>query len=138
MKFTYSICDPLEKEIIKTGKEYHAHEILKIASEYPWIEKLRITEQFKPEEIHYNPSLDFQLVNSKSSFAITANFNDKKELEFSLWYRRPKNIKVLFGLLGNKEKMVLDDRWGYDLETSLIHLNDFTTGNIEKLEQLFS
>ena len=138
MIFTYSICDPLEKEIISISKNFKGEELLQIAKNYPWMEKLNIMEQLKPEEIYYNPSLDFLNVISKSSFGLSAHFNDQQELEFSLWYRRPKKNNVFFGLFGEKEKMVVDDKWGYNLEASLIYLNDFIDGNDEKLEQLFT
>src|SRR5690606_2416337 len=74
MKFKYSICDPLEKEIKYIPESFYGDEILKIAKEYPWVEKLRITEKFKPEEIHFNPSLDF--TNIDTITCICQNFSN--------------------------------------------------------------
>ena len=69
---------------------------------------------------------------------MTANYDDNKNLEFSLWYNRPKTVKVLFGLFGEKEKMVVDDVWSINLEKSLKYLAHFVNGNHSLVEELFN
>lgn len=137
MKFKYSICDPLEKEIKYIPESFYGDEILKIAKEYPWIDKLKITEKFKPEENHFSPSLDFTNIDTQRSFCLTAHYDNENKLESSLWYNRPKKIKTLFGLFKEKEKFIVDDSWGYDLEGSLEYLKYFIDRKYEKLEMIF-
>lgn len=85
------------------------------------------------ENIHYNPSLDFTCIENGKSFCLTANYDKNQNLEFSLWYNRP----ILFGLLGEKEKMVVDDIWGFSLEKSLDYLEHFVNGNYSIIEKLY-
>ena len=137
MTYKYSICHP-EKENI----EYHSNpisgnEVRKIAENYPWIEKLKFSHSLNPENIYYSPSLDFTCIENGKSFCLTANYDKKQNLEFSLWYNRPKKVKVLFGLLGEKEKMVVDDVWGFSLEKSLNYLEHFVNGNHSIIEKLY-
>jgi hypothetical protein len=45
---------------------------------------------------------------------------------------------VLFGLFGEKEKMVVDDVWSINLEKSLKYLAHFVNGNHSLVEELFN
>ena len=71
------------------------------------------------------------------SFCLTAAFDKNEKLEFSLWYNRPKKVKILFGLLGEKEKMVVDDYWSLNFEDSMMYLEYFVNGNYSKIEKLY-
>ena len=137
MTYKYSICHPEKENIEYLNKPIYGNEVLKIAKNYPWIEKLKFSHSLKPENIYYSPSLDFTCIENGESFCLTANYDKSQNLEFSLWYNRPKKVKVLFGLLGVKEKMVVDDVWGFSFEKSLTYLEHFVNGNHSMIERLY-
>jgi hypothetical protein len=138
MTYKYSICHPEKENIEYLNSPISENEVLEMAKNYPWIEKLKFSDSLNPENIHYNPSIDFICIENGKSFCLTANFDDNKNLEFSLWYHRPKTVKVLFGLFGEKEKMVVDDVWSINLEKSLKYLEHFVNGNYTLVEKLFN
>jgi hypothetical protein len=137
MTFKYSICHPEKEDIEYRKSPISGNEVLKIAENYTWIEKLKFLDSLNPEDIHYNPSIDFTCIENGKSFCLTANYDKNKNLEFSLWFNRPKKIKVLFGLLGEKEKMVVDDIWSINFEKSLKYLEHFVNGNHSLIEELY-
>ncbi len=137
MTFKYSICYPDKADIEYRNDPMSGEEVLEIAKTYPWIEQLNLLNSLNEERIHYNPSLDFTCIENGKSFSLTANYSDNKKLEFSLWYNRPKRLKVLFGLLGEKEKMTVDDVWSIPFEKSLEHLDHFVNGNYASVEKLY-
>lgn len=138
MTYKYSICHPEKENIEHLNSPISENEVLEIAKNYPWIKKLKFSDSLNPENIHYNPSIDFTCIENGKSFCLTANYDENKNLEFSLWYNRPKKVKVLFGLFGEKEKMVVDDVWSINLEISLKYLAHFVNGNYALVEKLFN
>ena len=137
MTFKYSICHPEKKDIEYKNNSISGKEILEIAKNYPWIEKLKFSDSLKQEDIYYNPSLDFTCIENGKSFCLTADYDNNKNLQFSLWYNRPKKTKVLFGLLGEKEKMIVDDIWSINFNKSLQYLENFVNGNYSLIEELY-
>jgi hypothetical protein len=138
MTYKYSICHPEKENIEYLNSPISENEVLEIAENYPWIEKLKFSDSLNPENIHYSPSIDFICIENEKSFCLTANYDENKNLEFSLWYNRPKKVKVLFGLFGEKEKMIVDDVWSINLEKSLKYLEHFVNGNHSLVEELFN
>ncbi len=137
MTYKYSICH-VDKEAI----EYKNHpisenEVLEIAKNYPWIEKLKFSNALDQEKVYYSPSLEFICIENKKSLILTAHYGKNKKLEFSIWYRRPKKVKVLFGLLGQKEKMVVDDYWSLNFDESIKYLEYFVNENYSIIEELY-
>lgn len=57
---------------------------------------------------------------------------------FSLWDNRPKKVKVLFGLLGEKEKIIVDDIWSINFDKSLKYLEHFVNSNYSLIEELIT
>jgi len=137
MTYKYSICHPDQKDIEYRNTPISKDEVLQIAKDYPWLEKLKAVDNLKPEEFHYNPSLDFICIENNRSFCLTANFDEDKNLEFSLWYNRPKKVRAFFGLFGEKEKMVVEDIRFFGLDKSLEHLEHFVNGEYAVVEKLF-
>lgn len=137
MTYKYSICHPEKENIEYRNSPISGSEVLEIFKNYPWIEKIKFSNSLKPENIYYSPSLDFTCIENGRSFCITANCYESQKVEFSLWYNRPKKVKVLFGILGEKEKMVVDDIWGLSLEKSLTYLEQFVNGNYSLIEKLY-
>ncbi len=137
MTYKYSICHPEKEDIEYRNNPITGKEILEIAENYPWIEKLKFSDSLNQEDVHYSPSLDFTCIENGKSFCMTANYDKKENIEFSLWYNRPKKVKVLFGLLGEREKMTVDDIWSISFDKSLKYLEHFVNGNHSLIEELY-
>ncbi|MGQ3677023.1 hypothetical protein [Tenacibaculum discolor] len=137
MTYTYSICNPEKENIEYRNTPISGNEVLEIAKNHPWIEKLRFSDSLDQHSIYYNPSLDFTCIENNNSFCLTADYNENENLEFSLWYNRTKKVKILFGILGEKEKKVVDDIWSISFDESLEYLEDFVNGNYTLIEKLF-
>ncbi|MBG43839.1 MAG: hypothetical protein CL530_07710 [Aequorivita sp.] len=138
MTFTYSICHPQREELEYKNEPLTRHQVLDIAKNYPWQSQMKIVEALPPEKLCYNPSLDFTCTDNKKSFCLTANYDKDKNIEFSLWYNRPKKVKILFGLLGEKEKMRVDDVWSVSFNKSMEYLEHFVNGNYKLIESLYT
>jgi hypothetical protein len=137
MTFKYSVCHPDKKDIEYLDKPISGKKVLEIAKNYPWLEKLKCSESLNQEDVHYSPSLDFTNIENDKSFCLTAEYDKNEKLNFSLWYNRSKKVKVLFGLLGEKEKMVVDDVWEIDFNKSIENLEYFVKGNYSLIEELY-
>lgn len=136
MPFNYSICHP-DKELIEYPTELlEAKQVLEFAKSYPWKKQLQLCDEMPNEKIFYSPSLDFKDTNQQSSFGLTADYQDD-EIRFSLWYKRPKEIKILFGLLGKTEKMVVDDVSPFSMDEAINYLEHFVNGDCEIIEELY-
>ncbi|WP_250433590.1 hypothetical protein [Hanstruepera flava] len=137
MTYKYSICHPEKEDIEYLNSPLSKNEVLEVAKNYPWIDKLKLLNSLNPKDIHYNPSIDFICIENGKSFCLTANYDSDQKLEFSLWYNRPKKIKVLFGILGEKGQMVVDDIWSVSFEKSLKYLKYFVNENYSLIEELY-
>ena len=71
--------------------------------------KLKKMKLMKEDDIHYSPSLDFTNNNDNYSFCLSA-ITELDKLSFYIFYNRPIMKKVLFGLLGEKEKFDVIDK----------------------------
>ena len=137
MTFKYSICHPEKENIEYKDNPISGNEVMEIAKNYPWIEKLKFCDSLNTEDIYYSPSLDFTCIENGKSFCLTADYDNEEKLVFSLWYNRPKKVKVLFGLFGEKEKIVVDDIWSINFDKSLKYLEHFVNSNYSLIEELY-
>ena len=138
MNYTYSICHPEQEEIEYVSDVLVKDDVLRVANDYPWNEKLNLLESLLEDDICYNPSLDFTCKEDKHSFCLTAARNNQKELEFSLWFNRKVTYKPFFGLLGEKEKMQVIDKWGFAKKDAIDYLKIFLDKDYKELEALMS
>lgn len=137
MQFTYSICYPDKEDIEYRNTPISGKEVMDIARSYPWVAQLELSDSMDQEKVSYSPSLDFKCIDTGRSFSLTANYNEKKDLSFSLWYNRPKKVKVLFGLLGETERMKVDNVWGHSFIDAIKYLQYFVNGNYQLIEELY-
>ncbi|ARV10489.1 hypothetical protein BTO05_12920 [Winogradskyella sp. PC-19] len=137
MTYKYSICHPDKEDIEYIDNPISGSEILEIAKNYPWVEKLKFSDSLHQGDVYYSPSIDFTCIEDEISFCMTADYDSNEKLEFSLWFNRPKKVKVLFGLLGEKEKIVVDDVWHISFEKSLKYLQHFVNRNYSLIEELY-
>lgn len=137
MSYKYSVCYPDKEDIQYFDNPISEKEVISIAQNFKWIEQLRLIELLREDKIFYAPSLDFTCISNQKSFCLTAEFNDKKQLEFSLWYCRPKKVKKLFGLFGETEKMVVDDVENFTFDEAIEYLKHFVNKNYQVIENLY-
>ena len=138
MNYTYSICHPDQSKIEYVSDVLDKDEVLRVANEYPWMEKLHAMYNMDGAMIHYNPSLDFTCKEDNFSFCLTAQLDSKDQLEFSLWYNRKVMHKPFFGLFGKKEKMEVIDKWGFRKTDAIDYLKIFLDKDYKELEALMS
>lgn len=135
MKYKISICHPDKKKIEILPNELDRKKALAFFNEYPWMEQLAFLDSMKQEEVQYSPSIRFTNTSNNISLEMTADSKDGK-LFFSLWFERPVRTKILFGLLGKKDKMKLTDKWGFDHASSKQHLAAFLDENYNEVERI--
>ncbi|MBD3890503.1 hypothetical protein [Olleya marilimosa] len=137
MTYTYSICHPDKPKIEYPKNSLSDTEVIKLITNYPWLEILTQMKSLKQNQIYYSPSLDFKSTTSKQSLCITASLENDVP-EFSLWYNRPIKYRPLFGLLSEKTKVEVIDKWGFSLEDALKAYQLFLNKNYNILEQLMA
>lgn len=60
------------------------------------------------------------------------------ELFFSLWYERPVLTKILFGILGEKDRFKLIEKYGINETSARKHLKAFLKENYSELERIMN
>jgi hypothetical protein len=136
MPYKYSICYPNKKDIEYPSQILEEDQVLDLVKNYPWNEQLDLTKKLNENEIFYSPSIDFTNTQNKISFCLTAHI-EKGQTMFSIWFKRPKEVNVLFGILGKKNKIVVDDFWSLSLEGSTKYLEYFLNNEYQKIENLY-
>lgn len=68
MTFKYSICHPEKENNEYKDNLISENEVMEIAKNYPWIEKLKFCDSLNPEDIYYSPSLDFTCIKNGKKF----------------------------------------------------------------------
>ena len=137
MTYKYSICHPDKFEIEYPETELNSYEVIELIKYYSWLEILKSMDNIPDEKIYYSPSLDFENLSDKRSLGITATLENGKP-EFSLWYNRPVKTRPLFGLLSEKTKMKVTDKWDFSLDKAIEYYHLFLNRNYEKLERLMT
>lgn len=100
MNFRATFCDPFKADIIELG-DIQKDKIIETFENTPWVDFLRKMELAKEDEIFYSPSLEIENKDNKHGLAISA-VGAPNNYEFYIFYKRPKKIKIFFGL---KEKI---------------------------------
>ncbi len=93
MNFRASFCDPFKADIIEIGP-IEKEKILDLFDKIPWSDYLAKMATAKESEIHYSPSLEIE--NKDNRNGLVASAIDGRE--WYIFYKRPKRVKVLFGL----------------------------------------
>ena len=90
-------------------------------------------QEIDESKICYSPSLDFKNIDDNHSFCLTAE-GEPLSYSFSVWYNRPIKKKVLFGLLGEKDKLEVIDKH-FKKEKAIELLNRFLRKEYKSIEQ---
>ncbi|PIQ19803.1 MAG: hypothetical protein COW65_18645, partial [Cytophagales bacterium CG18_big_fil_WC_8_21_14_2_50_42_9] len=108
--FTYSICKPLESEIIKMS-EITSEEVMRLFEEFPWIEYLNVMNNVPEENIFYSPSLEIENKETRHGLSISI-VGDAQHYEYYIFYKRSEMRKSFFGLLEHKHENYISEKQG--------------------------
>jgi len=128
--YRYSICDPLKSEPIEMG-EIDKGKILDVVDRFPWTELLDKMKGAKESEIHFSPSIEFENKTNKHGVSISIVENENGN-EFYIFFKRPKMLTKLFGLIKSVDENFTSDRTGQtsddvrDAVTALINCDRTT------------
>ena len=137
VKFKISICHPDDENIETLVKTFSSKEAQDFFEEYPWTEQLELLDKMNQDDVQYSPSVRFTNTANNISLEMTAESKDGN-IFFSLWFERPVMTKILFGLLGEKEKMKLIEKWGFDHSSSKKHLESFLNQKYNDVERVMN
>lgn len=133
--FRYSICEPLNPNIIEKG-ELNKEDIIKTFKEFPWNKYLAELVNANEGEIHYSPSLEFENKSNKNGITASA-VGDPGKFEFYIFYKRPKKQKKLFGLIDKMDENYLSDLTGQTEKDVIDCLNALILEDQNFLENKF-
>lgn len=97
MKLKASFCDPLNPDVIEIG-DISKDTIIAHFEKIDWNGYLQKMAAAKHDEIYYSPSFEVENLENKSGLVISA-VGDPDNYEFYIFYKRPKKVKVFFGLI---------------------------------------
>jgi hypothetical protein len=137
MNYTYSICHPEKPEIEYPKIELNNQEVIELIKNYSWYEILKKMEKIPEDELCFSPSVDIINKIDNRSLCITATM-EKGKPEFSLWYNRPVTFRPLFGLLSERTRIRVIEKWGFNLDNALEYYQIFLEKKYEKLEKIMN
>lgn len=110
MKYRASFCDPLNPDIIELG-DISQDSIIDHFENIDWDNYLQKMENVKDDEIYYSPSFEVENKESKHGLTVSA-VGAPGNYEFYVFYKRPKTVKSLFGLIVRVNNNYLTDVQG--------------------------
>lgn len=134
-KFRCYISEPLNPTIIDKG-EFSPEGIIQIFQKFPWNKYLLELDHAKGKDIYCSPSLSFESKLNKNKFTASA-VGGSKDLEFYLFYKRPKKKSILFGLIQTMDENYMSDLMGQTKKDVMDCLNALAIGDSHFLEHKF-
>lgn len=107
MTFKVSFCDPFKPDIIEYG-EVESDKIMQAFDHVPWNELLAKMQTAKDSDIHYSPSFEIENTDNNNGLSLSALDGG----EWYIFYKRPKRVKLLFGLMERMNKNYLTEIHG--------------------------
>lgn len=132
MSFRASFCDPFKPDIIEMGR-IDKDSIIEKFESIDWADYLKRMQTAKDEKIFYSPSLEIENNETKNALSISA-VGDPAQYEFYIFYKRPKNVKMFFGLKKRLVQDYLSDKTGQTKQDSLDCLNALIRNDPDYLE----
>jgi len=111
MSYRASFCDPFEPEVIELG-DIETRTIIDKFEQTPWAEYLTRMAGVPQKEIHYSPSLEIENNDTKHGLTFSA-VGDPDNYTFYIFYKRPKQVRLLFGLIKQNNKGYTTDKTGF-------------------------
>lgn len=133
MNYRYSICHIDKLEIEYKNDIINKDQVLKIVENYPWAREIERAKLIDESEVCYSPSLDFSNIDDNYSLCLTAE-GEPSKVSFSLWYNRPVRKKVLFGLLGERDRLEVVDKH-FEKEEAMELLTYFLNQAYDSIER---
>lgn len=132
MQFKISFCDPFKKDIVELGRmpETKALEIFKNAKWDEYLSKMKTT---KEEDIFFSPSFEIENAENINALSISA-VGEPNNFEFYIFYKRPKMIKLFFGIIKRMKEDYITDITGQTEKDALDCLNALMKNDLEFLE----
>jgi len=134
MPYKYSICHINRSKIEYPKNLLSDKEVKEMVLKYPWKELLKKLETMPKGKIHFSPSLEFTNLDNNYSFSLSAGMEKLDNFSFYIWYNRPVMKKILFGLMGEKEKFDLIDKW-FSINDSYELLDKFLMKDYRAIER---
>lgn len=107
MPFRASFCDPFKADIIEIGN-IEKENVLALFDKIQWTDYLEKMETTNDDEIFYSPSLEIENTENKNGLSVSA----VDGTEWYIFFKRPKQIKKLFGLSTGMNNGYLTDIMG--------------------------
>lgn len=110
MNFKATFCDPFNPEIIDLG-EILQEDIISKFEHIDWTGYLNKMAAASESDIHFSPSLEIECTDTKNALSVSA-VGDAGNYEFYIFYKRPKKVKILFGLIEREIENYISDVQG--------------------------
>ena len=132
MKFRAFFCDPIEANIIELG-DIADEKIIAHFEKIDWNDYLQKSINAKIDDIYYHPTFEVEDKESKNRLSISA-VGDPNNYEFNITYKRPKIVKLFFGLNNKINENYLTGIQGQTKNDVLECLNALLRNDIGYLE----
>ena len=131
MNFRASFCDPFSRDVIELG-DIPKDKIVDKFEHTPWTDFLKKMASAKESEIFYSPSLEIENKETKHGLNISI-VGDPNKYEFYIFYKRPKTVKIFFGLKEILKENYMTDKTGQTKQDVLDCLNALLRNDTEYL-----
>jgi hypothetical protein len=131
MSFRASFCDPFNPQIIELG-DIPKERIIEKFENIPWADFLRKMAATKQEDLFYSPSLEIENKETGHALSVSA-VGEPNQYEFFIFYKRPKKVKIFFGLKEKIDENYVSDKTGQTKQDALDCLNALIQDNTEYL-----
>ncbi|TDW99262.1 hypothetical protein [Dinghuibacter silviterrae] len=131
MAFKITFCDPFKKDIVDLG-ESAGDDVVQRFEGTDWAGYLSRMSNASESDIFYSPSFGVENMESRHGLSISA-VGEPGSYEFYIFYKRPKKVKKLFGLMEKLDDNYLSDRTGQTKEDAIECLRALLANNADLL-----
>jgi hypothetical protein len=133
MNFHLTFCEPLRPAIIDWGP-IDKESVIERFQSIPWSAYLQEMKGRSDDEIYYSPSFEIQNPDNENGLAISA-VGEPDNFEFYIFYKRPKTVKVFFGILEKEANEHMTDITGQTQEDAIACIEALLNNDLEFLEK---
>lgn len=128
--FRGSFCNPFNPKIIELG-DIPKDKVIESFEKIPWNDFLEKVKNSSKEKIYYSPS--FEIENKDSKHGLSVSIIDDNE--WCIFYKRPKQVRKLFGLINYLEENYISEVFNQTKEQVIKSLESLIDGNLDYLER---
>ena len=134
MGFRASFCDPFREDVIELGY-IGENDIIKKFKSINWNDYLMRMKTANEDNIHYSPSLEIENEDNKNGIEISAiEMDADNNIEFYIFYKRPKLITKFFGLSKSMNEDYLTNAVEQTEKDAIDCLNALINNDLDFLE----